>query len=145
MVIGRDELATNRASLLTGTRAFAMSIVLGQKTEKPLVGQAVHVDDVARAHVDALKSSIPGNRDYILTSDSPEGIEWNDAKTVVEKHFPEAVAEGILSMEGGTPTRKWRIDAEPTEMAFGWKCQSFEETMRSLVGQYLELVERNAD
>jgi hypothetical protein len=74
VVIGRDELVIDRTSL-SGTRALAMSIVLGNKTDSPLVGHQVHVDDVARAHVDALKESVLGNRDHILTSDACEGIE----------------------------------------------------------------------
>jgi len=139
VVIGRDELATDTTSLLKSTRALVMGIILGQKQETPLVGVQVHVDDVARAHVDALKPSVPGNTDYILTSDTLDGIEWDSANEIVARLFPEAAAKGVLPLGGSMPTKTWRIDAATTEKAFGWKCQSFEKTVQSLVGQYVEL------
>lgn len=139
VVIGPDALATSSASLLTGTRALAMAPILGQKLEMPLVGVQVHVDDVARAHVDALKKSVPANTDYILTSNDVEGIEWNTAKKLVEKGVENAA--GLLKLDGSMPTIKWKVDASTTEEAFGWQCRSFEQTMKDLVEQYLELLD----
>jgi nucleoside-diphosphate-sugar epimerase len=145
VVIGPDELATKTSELLTGTRALAMAPLLGQKIESPLVGQQVHVDDVARAHVDALKPRVPGNADYILTSDSPDGFEWDEAKGIKFPKSGVSAPEGKLKLDGSMPTMKWKIDVSTTEKAFGWKCKSFEETMRDLVGQYLRLLERESE
>jgi len=110
----------------------------------PLVGAPVHVGDVARAHVEALDERIEGNRDYVLSSDGPEGIEWDDGIAVAAKIFPDAVGKGLLKLGGGMPTQKWRVDSRATEEAFGWKCRSFEETIGGLVGQYVELAEKEA-
>jgi hypothetical protein len=77
-----------------------------------------------------------------LSSDGPEGIAWNDGITATKKRFPAAVDQGVLKLGGGMPTQKWRIDSSATEQAFGWKCRSFEQTIGDLVGQYVELVER---
>ncbi|KAG0650642.1 Cercosporin toxin biosynthesis cluster 6 [Hyphodiscus hymeniophilus] len=85
VVIGPDELATSTASLLTGTRALAMAPILGHQIEFPLVGVQVHVDDVARSHIDALKTSVPEDADYIMSSDGIEGIEWDSVKDMVKK------------------------------------------------------------
>lgn len=142
VVIGRDALAQSVAELASGTRALALGQVLG-KTLDPLVGQHVDVEDVAKAHVDALKESIPGNSDYILTSGTPSGIEWDSVKEVVSTRFPEDLATGRLSLAGSIPTRPFKIDASTTEKAFGWKFRSYEKTMQALIGQYLELLAKS--
>jgi len=141
VVIGPDELAMKSSELLIGTRALAMAPLLGVKSEIPLVGQQVHVDDVARAHVDALDTRVPGNADYILSSDGADGIEWDDANGM----FKGEGGKGKLKLDGSLPTTKWRIDSSTTERAFGWKCQSFKETMSDLVGQYLGLLESESE
>lgn len=118
-----------------------MAPILGQTIDPPLVGVPVHVDDVAKAHVDALNERIPGSKDYILNSDGPMGIEWNDGIAVAKEYFPGAVKKGLLKLGGGMSTQKWRINSTATDEVFGWKCRSFEETIKDLVGQYVELAE----
>lgn len=139
VVIGPDALATKASDVLSNIRGLAMAPILGTKIESPLVGVPVHVEDVAKAHVDALNVRIEGNRDYILNSDGPQGMEWNDGIAVAKRNFPEAVERGVLKLGGGMPTQKWSIDSSATEEAFGWKCRSFEETIKDLVGQYVQL------
>jgi len=105
-----------------------------------VVGVPISVADVARAHVDALKSSIPGNAEYILSSDTPDGIEWDTALSIAQTHFPESCGPGeILPLGGSFPTTKWKLDVSSTEKAFGWKAEKFEETMKGLIGQYVSL------
>ncbi|KFY18419.1 hypothetical protein V493_08636 [Pseudogymnoascus sp. VKM F-4281 (FW-2241)] len=137
VVLGPEDLATGNSTLLVGTRAMLLPILQGAKLDMPLVGTPVHVDDVARAHVDAIKSSVPGNADYVLSSDGEEGIEWDSMTDIARKHFPDEVESGLLALGGLMPTRKWRLDVSSTEKAFGWKCVPFEKTMRDLIGQYV--------
>jgi nucleoside-diphosphate-sugar epimerase len=137
VVLGPEDLATGTSTLLVGTRAMLLPVLQGSKLEMPLVGTPVHVDDVARAHVDAIKSSIPGNADYVLSSDGEEGIEWDSMTDIARKYFPEEVKSGLLPLGGTLPTRKWRLDVSNTDRVFGWKCRSFDETMRDLIGQYV--------
>ncbi|KAJ6780284.1 hypothetical protein PWT90_08472 [Aphanocladium album] len=85
VVFGPDDWATNLDNFLTGTRAMIIPIVQGKDIQSPLVGAPVLVDDVARAHVDAIQRSIPGNKDYILSSDAPGGIEWNSILDIAQK------------------------------------------------------------
>lgn len=138
-VFGPDELATNVAELMTSSRAMVLGPLMDMSMPE-MIGASVHVDDVARAHIDGLKSSVPGNKDYILSSDAPEGICWGDAKKIVKRSFPEAVEMGVLKLEGTMETRPWRLDTRETEEAFGWKHISFEETVKDLVRQYLGFV-----
>ena len=140
MVFGPDELATNAQELMTNACGLVLGALKDVKMPE-MIGATVHVNDVARAHIDGLKSSVPGNRDYILSSDVPEGISWEDAEKAVRKSFPEAVSEGILKLEGRMPLKPWRLDTRDTEDAFGWKPISFEETVKELVEQYLGFVE----
>jgi nucleoside-diphosphate-sugar epimerase len=113
--------------------------ILGQKSTTPLFGTSVHVDDVAKAHIDALNSNVPGNAEYLLTSDGLEGVVWEDGMDITKKYFGREVESGLLPLGGDMDTMRIRIDTRQTEDAFGWKCRSFEETIKSLVGQYLEL------
>lgn len=140
MVFGPDELATNVQELMTSSRGLVLGALMNVKMPE-MIGATVHVDDVARAHIDSLKLSVPGNRDYILSSDVPEGICWEDAEKSVKRNFPEAVEKGILKLEGSMSLRPWRLDTRETEEAFGWKPISFEETVKELVEQYLGFVE----
>jgi nucleoside-diphosphate-sugar epimerase len=140
MVFGPDELATNVQELRTNACGLVLSALMDVKMPE-MVGATVHVDDVAKAHIEGLKSSVPGNKDYILSSDVPEGTCWEAAEKIVKKKFPEAVDKGILKLKGSMSLRPWRLDTRETEEAFGWKPISFEETVEDLVEQYLTLVE----
>jgi nucleoside-diphosphate-sugar epimerase len=140
MVFGPDELATNTQGLMSNACGMVLRALMDVNMPR-IVGATVHVDDVARAHIDGLKSSVPGNRDYILSSDAPEGVCWEDAESTVKRNFPKAVEKGILKLEGSMPLNPWRLDTRETEDAYGWKPISFEETVRELVEQYLGLVE----
>jgi nucleoside-diphosphate-sugar epimerase len=140
MVFGPDELATNIQELMTSSRGLVLGALMDVKVPE-MVGATVHVDDVAKAHIDGLKPSVPGNREYILSSDVPEGIHWEDTEQAVKRNFLEAVEEGVLKLKGSLKLRPWRLDTRETEEAFGWKFISFEETVKELVQQYLGLVE----
>lgn len=139
MVIGPDARASSGAELMESTRALVLGLLM-ESTGPELVGATVHVDDVAQAHIDALKPSVPGNTDYILSSDAPEGIVWEDAKDIVRKEFPNAVESGILRLSGSMGTRKFRVNTSETVKAFGWRCASFYKTIKDLVGQYLGFI-----
>ncbi|EPE35749.1 NAD(P)-binding Rossmann-fold containing protein [Glarea lozoyensis ATCC 20868] len=140
VVVGPDELATNAAEVLKGGNQFTLGPLLDANIPQ-MVGAAVHVDDVVRAHIDALKPGVQGNREYILSSDAPDGINWDDVQQHVKKSFPEAVEKGTLKLGASVTARPWRLDAQATEKAFGWKFAPFTETLGEVVEQYLKFVE----
>jgi nucleoside-diphosphate-sugar epimerase len=148
VVIGRDEriqAGGNVDELLEGTRKAVLAPALDSSHNSPFpyVGVPVHVADVARAHIDAVDSSlIPGNTEFILSSDTPDGVVWNEqVHAIARKYFPQQVENGTLPLEGSLGYVKFRLDGMATEKAFNWKFMSFEETMKGLIGQYLELTE----
>ena len=144
MVIGRNELNTTKEEIASGTNGSVMGPLLGTKASAPVLGASVHINDVARAHIDALNPSIPGNRDFICSSGGPEGTEWNDVKEIAERHFGKAVSKGTLTLDGTIATRPIRLDASDTEEIFGWKFAGLEQQVKSIVEHYLEHVSDEA-
>uniref|UniRef100_L2FKN5 3-beta hydroxysteroid dehydrogenase n=1 Tax=Colletotrichum fructicola (strain Nara gc5) TaxID=1213859 RepID=L2FKN5_COLFN len=134
-VLGRNDVATNTNEAIKGTNAVVLATLLGKKWGCAFAGATVHVDDVARAHVQALLPTIPGNRSYILSTKA----RWNDAKLIAKRSFPEAVQRKLISSSGSVGTTPIEFDASATEEIFGFELQGFEEQIRSVVGHFLEL------
>jgi nucleoside-diphosphate-sugar epimerase len=146
VVIGADERIPkdgHASAVLEGTRAAVLAPALDSSLDSafPFVGVPVHVADVAKAHVDAVdKTRVPGNTEFILSSDTPEGVEWDrDVHAIAKKYFPSEVDRGLLPLKGSLKSIRWLLDVSDTEKAFGWKFTSFEETMRGLIAQYVGL------
>ncbi|OQD91055.1 hypothetical protein PENANT_c001G04080 [Penicillium antarcticum] len=137
-VIGKNELVKDAKDITVGTNAIAIAPVLGAKSESPIVGSSVHVDDVAFMHVKGLDPKVPAGS-YIGNSDDYAGTFWQNATGITAEHFPKAVAKGILPNNGLQPTRKMGVDARKTEEVMGFKFLSFEEQVKSVVGHFLEL------
>src|SRR5690349_3155550 len=140
MVTGKNELNRTPADVGKGSNGSTLGVVLDNVSQMPSIGVSVHVNDVARAHIDALNPALTGNRDYLCSSGGVDGTTWDDAKEIAKRNFPEAVADGRLPLAGSLPTRPIHFDSSETEKAFGWKFASFEEQVKSVVGHYLELL-----
>jgi nucleoside-diphosphate-sugar epimerase len=148
VVIGPDDRldfdpSATADSLLQGTRASVLAPALTSSLNSafPYVGTPVHVADVARAHVDAVDADrVPGNSEFILSSDTPDGVVWDrDVHGICNKFFAEEVSSKVLPLEGSLTAVKWRLDAQDTQKTFGWQFVPFEETMKGLISQYLRL------
>ena len=139
MIIGKNELVTEKDDITTGTNGITMGIVLGNKELSPMLGASVHVDDVARVHVQALQPSVRGNQNFICSSGGLEGTKWDDTIGIVRSTFAARVADGTLPLGGTQPTRPIKFDASNTEKTFGFKFQSYEAQVKSVVGHYLGL------
>ncbi|KAI9763864.1 MAG: hypothetical protein M1840_009048 [Geoglossum simile] len=138
-VVGKHELATSKSAFLTGSNAIVFSPLVGEKTNDAVPGATVHLDDVANAHVQSLGLHIDGNQNFLLSSDTPAGIVFNDAIEIAKKNFPEAVKSGVLPLGGNRPTERINLDVSKAEKAFGWQHKPFEEQVKSIVGQWIEL------
>lgn len=136
-VLGRNELATTPVEAMKGTNAVVLAMLLGKKFG-PYAGATVHVQDVARVHVQALLPSIPGNQSYILS----QPARWNDAREIAKHAFPEAVERRVLTGSGNVDTAVIPIDSSLTEQVFDIRFQSFDSQVESLVGHFLELRSR---
>lgn len=53
-IVGSWELATSTAALPNGSNGIALSSILGASIPTPMPGITIHVQDLARAHVEAM-------------------------------------------------------------------------------------------
>ena len=135
-VIGKNELANNRAELLDGTNGAALGHVLGSDIG-PTPSGSVHVDDIAKMHVHALNPKIPGGQFFVGVSES-SNTRWEDAFDIVKKHFPKAVENGTFPLNGKNPTKRLIFETEYTKRTLGIEFASFEEQVKSVAKQYVE-------
>lgn len=135
-VLGRSELAGSAEELWAGTNRFALDIAVGKKFDAVRAGACVHVDDVARAHVLVLDKSGEGSRAFVLSTP----VRWDDVVGVVEREFRDALEKGVLSTGGGQGTAVLDIRGNDAEAVLGFQYLSFEEQVKSVLGQYVELM-----
>lgn len=137
---GRDELVRSAADLrVSGTNSVLLGLLLGRKSEWPFNGNAVLAADVVRVHVLALSTEARGGSQTFVTS-TP--IVWEDAVEVVRSEFAADVEAGRLSIDGKQPTQAIDFDGSKTEEVLGIKFAPFQEAVRQVAGQYLELLSR---
>lgn len=136
-VIGKHELARNRAEVVAGTNGAALGHVLGSDIG-PTPSTSVFVNDVARMHVLALDPKIPGGRLFLGVGGGSD-TRWEESFDIVRKHFPEAVANGPFPLTGKNPTKKLTFDNKYTKETLGMEFASFEEQVISVAEHYLEL------
>lgn len=142
-IFGRDELVTEPEGFKAGsTNSVLLGLLLGSKTEEATFSNSVHVDDVAKIHVLTLDSKVEGNQAFVATSEGLDGRPWKDAIDIAKESFHDAVADGSLKTDGIQPTYNIRIDAKKTEDTFGIKFSGFEEQVKGVAGQYLELLSK---
>jgi nucleoside-diphosphate-sugar epimerase len=134
---GRNDQTRSIADFVYGTNGYFLTAALGQTSTEPRLATYVHVDDVAKAHVGSLSPSITGNQSFILSNAGDEA-SWDDAKSIVASHFPDAVKQGLLPNNGSQATAFIKVDVKKTEDAFG-KLKNFEEIIVSIAEHYLEL------
>lgn len=136
-VIGRSEIANTTKELLSTSNYRGLAIALGRK-EQPVPTACVHADDLAKMHIDVLKFDTPKYSNF------GGGIQmsFQDQTNIIREHFPQEVANGTFSMDGELPDRPFIFDCSSTEQFFNWKFKSFEEQVKDVAEQYLELLEK---
>jgi nucleoside-diphosphate-sugar epimerase len=140
-VIGDNELITDPKLISDGTVSAAFAQVLGGDSGWGAVpSTSIHVADIARLHVESLDPKIEGNQSFLAVSEGERGTRWEEAIEIVNRNFPEAVKKGILPNNGIALTKRTKVDSSRTEKVFGWKFQSYEEQVKSVVKQYLGLL-----
>ncbi|KAL7785908.1 hypothetical protein V8C37DRAFT_419752 [Trichoderma ceciliae] len=139
-IFGADELSTTAKDFENGsTNSVLLGVLRGSESDIPFNGSSVLVDDAAQLHVAALDPRIPGNQAFMATADGVDGMVWEDGITIIKEQFPEAVAQGLLKTTGKQPTIVVRVDAKKTEETFGIQLAGYEQQVKSLVTQYLEV------
>ncbi|EHK48496.1 uncharacterized protein TrAtP1_009746 [Trichoderma atroviride] len=139
-IFGADELATRVQDFETSsTNSVLLGLLRGSETDVPSNSNSVLVDDAARLHVLALDPKIPGNQAFVAAADGVNGMAWEDSIKVLKEHFPEAIAKGLVKTTGKQPTLTIPVDAKKTEETFGIKLAGFDEQVKSLVNQWIQV------
>ena len=142
-VQGRHEAATGLDQLSGKTSNGNMvRFVLGQKSQQPDPSDFVFVDDVAAVHIAALnpQKAKAGER-FIAASPKASG-SYDAVVPIVKKLFPEAVKNGLLPLGGGANPMQKGFDSSKSEEKLGVKFQGLEVMVGSLIGQVVELKEK---
>ncbi|KFY29987.1 hypothetical protein V494_08338, partial [Pseudogymnoascus sp. VKM F-4513 (FW-928)] len=131
-VIGANELATSPAKLAEGSNALVIGIILGGKPPGNRPCSITDVRDLARVHVEALDESKVRESSSFILKQSGE-LTFDDANDIVRKHFPAAVASGIVPLGGSIGSAFQNLDGSAADKVFG-TLRSYEEA----VGWYKE-------
>ena len=137
--------AEMRNPLVLGSNQGIMRTALPIPQGGPRITHQVLLDDVAKAHVLSLKPEVAKNGDnFILAGNDGVGMPWEDFVPVIQRLFPDAVANGVLKPEVTDPNFIERYDVSGSEKALGFKYAGPEEMVKSVVGQYIKFVEAEA-
>jgi nucleoside-diphosphate-sugar epimerase len=144
-VLGRNLRAIAPAEIFEGnTNGLLFGPLLGNVAPDPAAGTTVDVQDVARVCLESLTEKVKGHQDFLLSSDTPAGITWDDAIEIVKREFPEAVEKGIFPLGGSQPLIPGvKLDVSNAEQVFG-KFKPFEEQVKTAVGQFVGLATKGS-
>jgi nucleoside-diphosphate-sugar epimerase len=138
-VLGANELVTQAKDATNGTNGLLLGPLLGNSNPIAMSFSTVHVNDIADAHVNALKPEVEGNQAFVLSSDL-DGLQWDDAISITRRNFPEIEQKGILPLNGTQPSLPVPVDTTKARTILGIKFKSYEEQVNIVVGHYLTLV-----
>ncbi|GLB04124.1 hypothetical protein AtubIFM57258_009840 [Aspergillus tubingensis] len=128
-VFGRNALQTTAEDLGGTNGLFFLSVADG----KPLINiTAVHIDDVAEAHVKALADNIPDRSSYLLAG---KKACWKDVAEVVKKEYPQLGFKISNDISG----ESWPVDTTKAETELGMQWRSLEQITRDVIDQQIEL------
>jgi hypothetical protein len=133
-------LATDRASLASGSNAIIFAIISGQKQPQARPAIVSDVRDVARVQVGAMdETKVQGNRGIFTDAGK---LSFDDANEIIKKNFPNAVSDGTFTLGGSIASAYLSIEDSESVRLFG-PMHSYEEAIKSLLTQYLALESRN--
>lgn len=134
-VLGANTAATTEKQALEGTNSMVAALLLGHN-EGRYAGVSVHVEDVARVHVEALSFYVLGNQSFILG----EQVErWTDAIDIAEAEFPDLFASKFLTTSGYYRTVSIPVDTSLTRRTFGMDFISFADQVKSVVQHWAKV------
>ncbi|KAK3949712.1 hypothetical protein QBC32DRAFT_348358 [Pseudoneurospora amorphoporcata] len=133
-VLGANTAATTERQAMKGTNSMLAALLLGHGLGV-YAGVSVHVEDVARVHVEALSPYILGGQSFILG----EQVRWTDAIDIAEEEFPGLFASKLLTTSGYYQTVSIPIDTSLTRDTFGTQFISFADQVKSVVQHWAKV------
>ncbi|EHK46859.1 hypothetical protein TRIATDRAFT_217178 [Trichoderma atroviride IMI 206040] len=140
-IYGPNELVTNPDDMLQmGTNRILLTPVVGGHYD-PSASTTIHLDDVANAHIAALRPEMPTNRLYLLHSGGVSGNQVEDLFEIVRRNFPDDV-EKALANNGTVSTFRLPVDASESERTLGFQYLGYEKQVTDVVAYYLHHLKR---
>lgn len=141
---GANELYENAEEMKKsgnlGSNEGTMFTALGITQGKARITHQAYLDDVAKAHVLALKPEVAKNGDNLLIAgNGGNSIAWSEFVPLIKEQFPEAVAKGLLDPKADDEVLMGKFDVSGSEKALGFQFAGAEAMVKSLVGQYVQL------
>ncbi|KAB8356331.1 hypothetical protein FH972_023915 [Carpinus fangiana] len=134
VILGPDALVNDIDELLAGgTNPWLIGAATG--SPEPRLAGTVHVNDVAKVHIDALQPQIKGLQSFGASIST----NWRELEGIVAKDFPEAVKNGTFKIHPDFQVKPINIDSSATEKAFGFKFITFEEQAKDVLQTYLTI------
>lgn len=142
---GANELYTSakqmRDPAVLGSNEGTMNTALGNKAGFQRITSQVFLDDVAKAHVFALKAEVAKNGDNLLVvANDGVSTDWGDVVPIIEHQFPDAIAKGVLTPKVEDESGHTIYDVRSSEQALGFKFAGPEAYVKSVIGQYVGFV-----
>jgi nucleoside-diphosphate-sugar epimerase len=142
-ILGRDDMLTTEAQFQTGTNNLVLNVALGKASPtRTLPNNFTSVENAAELHVLALNPVVPGNQSFIASNTGEDGMSFNDVRTIVDQHYPQAVKAGVFPNTGSYTSVVARVDNRKTTATFGLKFDDFESPVISVLDHYLEIIGR---
>lgn len=145
-VQGRNEPVSTSKELLErpSSNVTMLRHVLGFKDTEPRPIDVVFVDDVAATHVAALEAkNVTSGERFIATYGALSS--WTEIDPIVKKLFPKEVETGVFPLGGEQPGSGVGFDASKTVEKLGVQFHGLEDMVRSLIGQFVELKEKEKE
>nr|POF26431.1 putative uncharacterized oxidoreductase [Quercus suber] len=141
---GANELYTSAEEMSdsskSGSNEGIMNTALGNVLDLPRTNAQVLLEDVAKAHILALRPEVAEHGDNLpICGNSGDSIPWREFVPIIRKQFPRACENGILDPKAEDEDRLTYFDVSISEKALGFKFAGAEEMVKSVIGQYLGL------
>jgi nucleoside-diphosphate-sugar epimerase len=143
-VQGRNRLVVRKEDVRSGSNGVMIDLVMGKRDEKARFANTVLVDNVAEVEVKALDVGRVKGGDCLIASPG-KGIRWDDVTGLVRRMFPREVERGVLKLGGRQASLTVDYDVSYTERVTGVEFRGLEEQVKSLIAQYVELAEKEAN
>jgi nucleoside-diphosphate-sugar epimerase len=143
-VQGAHELAGSVGELKTSTSRATVDIATGEELGMPPLAPPLHnqiwVEDVAKAHVEALaNANVKANDVLVLTGNGRHSASWEEVAKMVTEMFGKELEEGVLKPKMDQKGFSMPFDGTGTEEKLGFQFAPASVWVKETISQYLEL------
>ncbi|GFF48699.1 putative uncharacterized oxidoreductase C513.07 [Aspergillus lentulus] len=134
-VFGHNHVQTSPEEVQGGTNGMLWGTIM---TGKPMGNStAVHVRDVAEAHIKALDETVPDGSKFLLAG---KKASWSDVARIVKRDYPQIGAKITEDISGDS----YPLDTTEAEKVLGMKWRSLDQMVKDVVEQQLGLMKQAA-